>query len=152
MNSAISRRKATLLALSVVAQPALAQSAISSDQTLAQAIAAYTGGVQPQRGKVSITIAPLVDNGNAVPVDVRVDHPQQEGNFVSQIALFNERNPQREVAEFELFPASGAAMISTRMRLATTQQIAAVAKLSDGTWWMQTVEVIVTLAACVEIE
>jgi sulfur-oxidizing protein SoxY len=152
MKAVLSRRKVALLAVSCVALRANAQSVSAPDQTLAQAIALYTGGVQPQRGKVSITIAPLVDNGNAVPVDVRVDHPQQEGNFVSQIALFNERNPQRDVAEFELSPFSGSSQVSTRMRLATTQQIVAVAKLSDGSWWMQSAEVIVTLAACVEIE
>jgi sulfur-oxidizing protein SoxY len=127
-------------------------STAASEETLEQAVLKFTGGARPQTGKVTITLAKLVDNGNAVPLEVSVDSPQQAGNFVSQIAIFNERNPQREVAEFELSPDSGIAQVSTRIRLATTQKIAAVAKLSDGSWWMQTADVIVTLAACLEGE
>jgi sulfur-oxidizing protein SoxY len=146
-------RRVVLISAAAWASPTWAQnSTAASDETLDQAIAKFTGGVRPQTGKVNITLAKLVDNGNAVPVGVSVDSPQQAGNFVSQIAIFNERNPQREVAEFELSPASGLAQISTRIRLATTQKIAAVAKLSDGSWWMQSVDVIVTLAACLEPE
>lgn len=127
-------------------------SAAASNETLDQAILRFTNGTVPQTGKVTIQIAKLVDNGNAVPIDVSVDSPQHVGAFVRQIAVFNEKNPQREVAEFELSPASGLAQVSTRIRLATTQKIAAVARLSNDTWWMQTVDVIVTLAACLEGE
>lgn len=146
-------RRVVLISAAAWASGAFAQNqTAASQETLEQAILKFTGGMRPQIGKVNITLAKLVDNGNAVPVDVSVDSPQQAGNFVSQIAIFNERNPQREVAEFELSPASGLAQISTRIRLATTQKISAVAKLSDGSWWMQTVDVIVTLAACLEPE
>lgn len=123
-----------------------------TEPTMQQAIAKFTGGVMPQVGKVSIGISPLVDNGNAVPIDVSVDHPQERERFVKRIGLFNERNPQPDVAEFDLSPASGLAQVSTRIRLATTQKLAAVAQLSDGSFWMQSADVIVTLAACIETE
>ncbi len=123
-----------------------------TEQTMSQAIAKFTGGAAAQMGKVSIGISPLVDNGNAVPIDISVDHPQESDRFVRRIAIFNERNPQPDVAEFELSPASGLAQVSTRIRLATTQKLVAIAQLSDGSFWMQSADVIVTLAACIEVE
>jgi len=69
---------------------------------------------------------------------------------VQRIALFNERNPQPEVAVFHLSPRNGRAAVSTRMRLATSQQVLAVAVMNDGSVWQQAVDVVVTLAACIE--
>ena len=69
---------------------------------------------------------------------------------MSEIVVFNERNPQREVLRCELGPANGRAEVSSRVRLATSQQLVAVARLSDGSLWQQRVEVLVTLAACIE--
>jgi sulfur-oxidizing protein SoxY len=123
-----------------------------TEPTMQQAIAKFTGGVTPQIGKVRIGISQLVDNGNAVPIDISVDHPQERDRFVRRVGLFNERNPQPDVAEFDLSPASGLAQVSTRIRLATTQKLTAVAQLSDGSYWMQSADVIVTLAACIETE
>jgi sulfur-oxidizing protein SoxY len=71
---------------------------------------------------------------------------------VRAIAVFNERNPERDVARFALTEHAGFAIVSTRIRLATTQQIAAIATLSDGSLWSGTVDVVVTLAACIEGE
>ena len=70
--------------------------------------------------------------------------------YVRRIAVFNERNPQPNVIGIELGPRSGRAVFSTRIRLATSQRITAVAELSDGTYWSDSADVIVTLAACVE--
>ena len=69
---------------------------------------------------------------------------------VRRIAVFNERNPQRDVVVFTLGPRAGRARVATRIRLATSQKLVAVAQLSDGSWWQHGVDVIVTLAACVE--
>ena len=69
---------------------------------------------------------------------------------VKAIVVFNERNPQRDVVLFTLGPRAGRAKVSTRIRLATSQKLVAVAQLSDGTFWQRSVDVIVTLAACVE--
>jgi sulfur-oxidizing protein SoxY len=117
---------------------------------LPQAIRAFTGGIEPKNGKVTLDIAPLVENGNAVGVEVSVDHPMQAGNFVREIAIFSEKNPQPDVAIFHLTPRAGRAHAVTRMRLATTQEVVALARLSDGSCWIDRREVIVTIAACTE--
>lgn len=119
-------------------------------EDMERAIKAFTGGAEPRPGKVAIEIAPLVENGNAVAIEIAVDHPMQQGNFVTDIALFNEKNPQADVAVFHLTPRAGRAHVITRMRLATTQHVTAIARLSDGSYWSDKREVIVTIAACTE--
>lgn len=114
------------------------------------AIRAFANGAPVRPGKVSLEVAALVENGNTVPITVSVDSPMTRDAWVRTIAVFNERNPQREVAIFHLGPRAGRATVSTRIRLATSQRLAAVAQLSDDTLWSHTVEVIVTLAGCVE--
>lgn len=121
-----------------------------SQDELAAAVATFAAGKKIGEGKVTIDIAPLVENGNTVPVTVTVDSPMTAEQHVKTIAMFNERNPQREVAQFTLGPRAGRARVSTRIRLATSQKLVAVARLSDDSVWSQTVEVIVTLAGCVE--
>lgn len=118
--------------------------------SLDAAIQAFTGGAPVRAGKVHVQIAPLVDNGNTVPLSVTVDHPMRPDDHVAAIAVFSERNPQHEVASFGLGPRNPAARVSTRIRLATSQKLVAVARLSDGSHWSGSVDVIVTLAACIE--
>ena len=117
---------------------------------LAAAVAAFAGGAPVRAGRVDFDIAPLVENGNTVPVTVRVPSPMTEADHVTTIAIFNQRNPQRDVANFSLGPRAGRATVSTRIRLAGSQQLVAVAKMNDGSCWSRTVDVLVTLAACVE--
>jgi sulfur-oxidizing protein SoxY len=122
----------------------------ASAQELAAAIRAFTGGVAPKTGRVKLDIEPLVENGNTVPITVSVTSPMTAADHVTRIAVFNELNPQREVIAMTLTPAMGHAQIATRIRMATTQQIVAVAQMSDGSFWQHPVDVIVTLAACIE--
>ena len=122
----------------------------ASTGDLATAVSAYAGGNIVLVGKVKLVVSELVDNGNVVPVTITVDSPMTPASHVKGIALFNEKNPQREVAKFTLVPGSGKASVSTRIRLATTQKLVAVAQMSDGSYWSQSADVIVTLAACIE--
>lgn len=122
----------------------------STSENMRTAVAQWTGGATLRNGKVKLDIARLVDNGNTVPVTVSVDSPMTPADHVVAIALFNERNPQPDVARFTLGPRAGRAQVSTRIRLATSQNLLAVAKMSDGSYWSQTVDVVVTLAACLE--
>lgn len=133
------------MGLSVVLRPAAAQAG-----ELAVAVAAYTQGAPVRAGKVKLDVAELVDNGNVVPITATVDSPMTAVDHVKSIAVFNEKNPQRDVARFTLGPRSGKASVTTRIRLATSQQLVAVAQMSDGSYWSHTVNVIVTLAACIE--
>ena len=117
---------------------------------LAAAVSAFAGGAPVREGRVDFDVAPLVENGNAVPVAVRVQSPMTAADHVVATAIFNESNPQRDVGVFHLGPRAGRAQVATRIRLATSQQLVAVAKMKDGSCWTRTVDVLVTLAACVE--
>ena len=118
--------------------------------TLDEAIRAFTGGAEAREGRVKFEISPLVENGNAVPVSVTVESPMTAGDHVRRIALFNEKNPQADVAVFHLGPRAGRAHVATRIRLATSQVVVALAETSDGAFWISRANVIVTLAACIE--
>ena len=139
-------RRAALAGLLV----AVVTAARAAEPTLEAAVRAWAAGATPRDGRVRLEIAELVENGNAVPLTVRVDSPMTAADHVVEIALFNQRNPQRDIARFTLGPASGRAEVSVRIRLATSQQIVALARLSDGSVWQQSVDILVTLAACVE--
>jgi sulfur-oxidizing protein SoxY len=136
---------AVLGALPVTVRPAEATPAM-----LASAIQNVTGGAVVRTGKVKLDIPPLVENGNTVPMTVTVAHPMAPEDHVRSIHIFNEKNPQPNFANFHLGPHNGRAQVSTRVRLADSQKIVAIAKLSDGSFWSASVDVVVTLAACTE--
>lgn len=122
----------------------------ATPDSLRAALATFAGGAPLRDGRVTLDIAPLVENGNVVPVAISVTSPMTATDHVRRIALFTSRTPQPEVLVMHLGPRSGRAVVATRMRLATSQQVLAVAELSDGSFWRQGIDVIVTLAACVE--
>ena len=130
----------------------LVRPASATPDDMAAAVARFTQGASHQPGKVSFEIAQLVDNGNAVPVTIRVDSPMSAADHVTSIAIFNEKNPSTDVAVFTLGPRAGKAEVSTRIRLATSQRLIALARMNDGSYWSHAVDVIVTLAACIEGE
>ena len=117
---------------------------------LEAAVRDFTGGAAPRDGRLRLDVAPLVENGNTVPLTVSADSPMTEADHVRAIAVFNTRNPQRDVAIFHFTPRSGRATVSTRIRLATSQTLVAVARMSDGSYWTTAAAVIVTLAGCIE--
>jgi sulfur-oxidizing protein SoxY len=114
------------------------------------AINKVIGDTKIQTGKVTLDVPALVENGNTVAITVSVESPMTAASHVKAIHLFNEKNPQPNVASFHLGPRAGRAEIATRIRLADTQNVIAIAELSDGSFWQDSAEVIVTLAACVE--
>ena len=118
--------------------------------SLASAIRNVTGGAPVKTGKIKLDVPPLVENGNTVPLTVNVSHPMAPEDHVRSIHIFNEKNPQPNIGNFYIGPHSGRAQVSTRIRLADSQKIVAIARLSDGTFWSTSVEVVVTLAACTE--
>jgi len=143
-------RRRQWLALALSPACGLPGTAAATPAAMEAAVKAFVGNAPLRTGRVTLDIAPLVENGNTVPVTVRVESPMTAADHVRTIALFNERNPQHEVAVFQLGPRNGLAVVSTRMRLATSQQLVALARLNDGSCWQARVDVIVTLAACVE--
>lgn len=146
------KRRDVLAAGAGLAMLALVRPASATSEEMAAAIDRFTGGVKPTEGRVTFDIAQLIDNGNAVPVTIAVDSAMSAADHVSAIAIFNERNPQTDVAVFTLGPRAGKAQVSTRIRLATSQKLTAVARMGDGSYRSASVSVIVALAACVEGE
>lgn len=138
--------------LLVCAMPARAASApdLRDSPALRGALERFAQGAAVREGRVQVEVPEMVENGNAVPVTVTVDSPMSAADHVVAIALFTGRNPSPEVAEFRLGPRAGRARVATRIRLATSQKVVAAARLSDGSVWTRTTDVLVTLAACVE--
>ena len=117
---------------------------------LATAIRNVVGEAELHTGKVKLDIPPLVENGNTVPMTVSVASPMTPDDHVKSIHVFNEKNPQPTIGNFYLGAQAGRAQVSTRIRLADSQKVVAVAQLSDGSFWSTSVDVVVTLAACTE--
>ena len=117
---------------------------------LASAIRNVVGSAVVKTGKVKLEVPPLVENGNTVSLTVSVANPMTPEDHVKSIHVFNEKNPQPNVGNFYLGPHAGRAQVSTRIRLADSQKLVAIAKLSDGSFWSASVDVVVTLAACTE--
>ena len=108
-----------LLAVTVLPATLAAQGTDAADASLEALVRAYVGTAKLAEAKVTLAVAPLVDNGNSVPIEIIVDSPMTATDHVVGIALFNEKNPQHNVAEFSLTHLAGKARVATRIRLAT---------------------------------
>lgn len=115
-----------------------------------QAIHAVVGSASVNKGKVTLDLPALIENGNGVPLAVSVDSPMTETDYVRAIHIFTEKNPLPNVVSFHLGPRAGRASVATRVRLADSQTVVAICELSDGSFWSGSVSVVVTLAACLE--
>lgn len=125
---------------------------MSSAQLLSfsETVEPITRGAGLQRKNVTLSAPILADNGTLVPLSVQVHSPMTEQDHVTHLYLLSSRNPVMQVAAFSLGPWSGRAEISTRVRLAGSQQLLALARLSDGQFRYAAAEVIVTESACVD--
>jgi sulfur-oxidizing protein SoxY len=124
--------------------------AAATPEMMKDAVRAVIGEAPVKKGKVKLDLPPLVENGNSVPCTVAVESPMTAADYVKAIHIFNEKNPQPNVISVKLGPRAGRASFSTRIRLADSQTVTAIAELSDGSLWSDDIDVIVTLAACVE--
>lgn len=149
--SAVSRRAVLARAAGAVAGATLlVRRAAATPETMKAAIHRVIGEQPVRKGKVTLDIPPLVENGNSIAMSVTVDSPMTSTDYVKAIHVFNQKNPQPDVISVHLGPRAGKAAFSTRIRLADSQSVVAVAELSDGSLWSDTAEVIVTIAACLE--
>ncbi|MFN7087898.1 MAG: thiosulfate oxidation carrier protein SoxY [Burkholderiales bacterium] len=113
-------------------------------------VRSITGGAPLRMGRVRLDTPELADNGHAVPLRVIVDSPMTPDNHVRKVVLLAERNPRPIVATFTLGPRAGRAEIFTRIRLADSQEVLALAQFSDGSYWAGGAKVIVTELACLD--
>ncbi|WP_299472164.1 thiosulfate oxidation carrier protein SoxY [uncultured Roseibium sp.] len=105
------------------------------------AIAALTGGADMGEGAITLTAPEIAENGNTVPI--AFDAPG-----AAEVTLFADGNPVPNVATFKFGPLSASRSASTRIRLATTQNVVAIAKMEDGSFQMAKANVKVTIGGC----
>ena len=117
---------------------------------LLSALPPVRGQTLPGAQQLRIDIATLIDNGNAIPITVSIDSPMTEQDYITSIEVTSERNPLPEVFKAYFTPASGKAQVSARIRLATSQRVSAIAVSNTGQQIRAHIDVIVTLAACIE--
>ena len=142
-------RRRHFLWLAAVAMPLSAQR-FQPAQDIKPLLAKLTGGATPERSGVDIELPQIAENGNSVPMRVRVASPMNDQDHVTAIHIIAERNPRPLVGTFHLGPRSGKAEIATRVRLAGTQRVTVLAALNGSRFRMGEVDVLVTSAACLD--
>ena len=150
------RREFLIFAAVSLAAPAAAEAlldpnlAASRKAAFQEALRRVVGDAQVRRGRVKLQLPPLIDNGNSVPLSVAVESPMTAADHVKAIHVLTEKNPLPDVVSVALGPRAGRASLATRVRLADTQTVTAIAQMSDGSLWSDSTEVVVTLSACLE--
>lgn len=151
MNINMNRRRAMgFLGCGAVAAASLiyAPSVYADTASMNASIAKLFGDRAIKDGGIEIDMQEIAENGNMVPFAVSVESPMTEDNYVKSIHMFAEGNPNPNMAVFHFTPASGVAKAKSRMRLAKTQKIVAIAEMSDGTLVRGSREIKVTIGGC----
>ena len=144
------RRDFMVVVPAMAALPAFAQQQFARTQDVAPLIAKLANGVKPEAGGVEVDLPAVAENGNSVPIKVKVPSPMTEADHVSAIHIIADRNPRSLVATFNLGPGSGRAEIATRIRLAGSQRLTVLAALSGNRYRISQQDVLVTSAACLD--
>ena len=151
MKPSLDRRQALTIGAGALAATALGWSglpALAVTNGFEQAIKQFTGGQEPVEGRVTLDLPQIADDGSAVLMTITVDSPMTEDAHVTDVLVVADGNPRPGVATFHFSPASGVAEVSTRIRLAQTENVIAVAKMNDGSSFMARKQVTVTVGGC----
>ncbi|WP_339027214.1 thiosulfate oxidation carrier protein SoxY [Bradyrhizobium symbiodeficiens] len=146
---AINRRQAFALGggfVMLTLMPMAADAEVTGDA--AKSIEKFTGGKQPVKGKISLDLPEIAENGNTVPLSLTVESPMTADSYVKEVMILADGNPNAGVATLMFTPLSGKAEASIRIRLAATQNVVAVAKMSDGSLFTEQKTVKVTIGGC----
>jgi len=135
---------AGLIGLVLLPKPAAAQMEEATTAAIRRAI----GDRVAEEGRVTLRLPAIAENGNAVPMVVTIESPMTEADHVKALHIFADKNPAPDVAHFRFTPAMGRAMADTRIRLGMTQDVIAVAEMSDGRVFIGRAEVKVTIGGC----
>lgn len=149
-SSTLDRRTVIAGGLSVLLLPLAPGAARAAPDQLQQAIARIANGGAVRPGRVSLDVPALADSGNGVPLTINVASPMTTADHVREIHLLSEANPSTRIATFHLGPHAGEAKVSTSIRLAASQHITVIARMSDGSLWSGSAHVVVTETACSE--
>ncbi len=148
MKLIVSRREVLAAGAGLAGAVLLGASAARAKNDSDEAIKKFTGGKTPAEGKVKLDMPEIAENGNTVPMTVTVESPMTEASHVTDVLVVANENPRSGVVTFHFSPASGVAEANTRIRLAATQDVIAVAKMNDGSFFMASKQVKVTIGGC----
>jgi sulfur-oxidizing protein SoxY len=148
MTSIFNRRQALALGAGMVGVAALGASEALAKNDADEAVKRFTGGKTPAQGKVKLDLPEIAENGNTVPMTVSVESPMTEQSHVTEVMVVADENPRSGVVTFHFSPQSGVAEANTRIRLAKTQDVVAVAKMNDGSFYITSKQVKVTIGGC----
>jgi sulfur-oxidizing protein SoxY len=129
----------------IALNPVLSQ---AGDAEIESAIRELFGDARSQAGRITLSLPSLAESGNSVPLTVTIDSPMTESDHVRRVCIFANRNPRPLIAMMIFGPKSGKAVFSTNMRLSGTQDVIAMAQMSDGGLWTEQARVMVTVGAC----
>jgi sulfur-oxidizing protein SoxY len=143
-------RREFVIAAAAVASGSLPGTAAATQAAVNDAIRALTGGAEVKRGRVKLDAPALIENGNSVVLGVSVESPMTAADHVKAVHVFAPMNPLPNMISVHFTPRSGRAQFTTRTRVADTQTLVALAQMTDGSYWSDQVNVVVTIAACLE--
>lgn len=144
----LSRRQALSIGGCAIAAAAIGVRPAFAANDYKDIISKFTSGNDTKEGMINLDLPEIAENGNTVPLTVSVESPMTKDNYVKRVVVVADANPRAGVATFHFSPASGIAEASTRMRLAKTQNVIAVAEMSDGSFYMTNRQVKVTIGGC----
>ena len=148
MSLILNRRQALTIGIGTLSAAVLGSSRALAKNDSEEAIKKFTGGKTPVQGKVKLDLPEIAENGNTIPMTVTVESPMTEQSHVTDVLIVADENPRSGVVTFHFSPASGVAEANTRIRLAATQDVIAVAKMNDGSVFMTSKQVKVTIGGC----
>lgn len=134
--------------LAVAALTLVPRRVLADTAAMKEAIKAHIGDAAMQEGRITLDLPQIAENGNTVPLTVEIDSPMSDADHVKAVHIYAEDNPLPKVASFYFSPRNGRARAATRIRLAKTQKVFAVAEMSDGSVYTANTEVKVTIGGC----
>ncbi len=144
----ITRRQALSIGGCAVAAAAIGIQPAYAANNQQELIDKFTGGKSATEGRVALDLPQIAENGNTVPLSVSVESPMTKDDYVKRVLVVADANPRADVATFNFTPSSGVAEASTRMRLSKTQNVTAIAEMSNGSFYMVKRLVKVTIGGC----
>lgn len=144
------RRRRFLAAAAAMAAPLARGQAAPPPQDVGPLILELSRGTQPEARGIDVELPQIAENGNSVPMRIRVASPMTDADHVRAVHVIAERNPRPRVATFRFTTASGRAEVTTRVRLAGSQTVTVLAELSGARFLVAAAKVQVTTGACLD--
>jgi sulfur-oxidizing protein SoxY len=146
--SLLTRRSTLLLGAGLTLTLVAIDEAAATPAEADAEIAKFTGGKATESGKIAIDLPEIAENGNTVPLSIKVNSPMTAADYVSEIRVIGDANPNPGIVKFHLTPASGRAEVATRIRLGGTGNVTVLAKTSTGKLYAEHKSVKVTVGGC----